>query len=329
MRRPGWAFLIGLSAWVFYAVGCATTKAPQIQEDLPDVPHTLSAIRVVDSDVFLDLTLSDSSKPLTYSAFKAVDPLSLVVEMADTLDRTVASPGGLGKNVISKITCKDVPGGPMPATLVRIVLKRDVSFHVAPVDEGLRVHFEAPSLSAEAVGDWIELVVESRDEISQNGTMEAEEVRASDVPPVVPSVVEPPVVVPLVVVPPVVEPPQPKPVAPASPPPARKILAFEEQAVDEGLKVCIHIDGSLERYYCFHMTNPPRVVVDLKGVRTNEAGNILKMDGPLVEKIRVGLHEGKVRVVFDLIPEGGIPYEVSSESNRLHVTFTPGNGFPP
>jgi hypothetical protein len=54
----------------------------------------------------------------------------------------------------------------------------------------------------------------------------------------------------------------------------------------------------------------------------------LTFDGPWVKGVRFGVYTSKVRVVFDLIPEAGLPYYVMSEENRLVVSFKPGSGFP-
>lgn len=70
------------------------------------------------------------------------------------------------------------------------------------------------------------------------------------------------------------------------------------------------------------------MVVDLFGVRASEVKKAMLLDDPLVRKVRVGVHEGKVRVVFDVIHSGGVPYRVEAEVDKLAVTFKPGSGFP-
>ena len=46
----------------------------------------------------------------------------------------------------------------------------------------------------------------------------------------------------------------------------------------------------------------------------------------LIRKVRVGVHDGKGRVVFNLIPAGRVPYRVTAEADQLAVTFKPGSG---
>jgi hypothetical protein len=63
------------------------------------------------------------------------------------------------------------------------------------------------------------------------------------------------------------------------------------------------------------------------GVKSAEVEEALSFDGPWVKGIRFGIYTNKVRVVFDLIPEAGLPYSIISEEDRLVVSFKPGSGF--
>jgi hypothetical protein len=97
---------------------------------------------------------------------------------------------------------------------------------------------------------------------------------------------------------------------------------------DEGVEFRIVTDGSLAKYAAFHLTDPPRVVVDLFGLQSNQVKGEVHPSGTVVKKVRVGFHAGKVRVVFDLIPALGVPYRAAAEGDHLIVTFNPGSGFP-
>jgi hypothetical protein len=63
------------------------------------------------------------------------------------------------------------------------------------------------------------------------------------------------------------------------------------------------------------------------GVISTEVDKALNFDGPWVKGVRFGVYTSKVRVVFDLIPESGLPYDVISEKDRLVVSFKPGSAF--
>jgi hypothetical protein len=64
------------------------------------------------------------------------------------------------------------------------------------------------------------------------------------------------------------------------------------------------------------------------GVKSTVVEKALSFDGPWVKGVRVGIYTNKVRVVFDLIPEAGLPYDIISEEGRLVVSFKPGSRFP-
>jgi len=106
-------------------------------------------------------------------------------------------------------------------------------------------------------------------------------------------------------------------------------LSIHQLKMDEELRYYIVANGSLADYVSFHLTNPPRLVVDLIGVKSTEIEGALSFRGPWVKKVRVGRYTTKVRLVFDLIPEQGLPYEIVSGKDRLVVSFRPGFSFPP
>jgi hypothetical protein len=122
--------------------------------------------------------------------------------------------------------------------------------------------------------------------------------------------------------------PAPPPLERKSLPSASKVLSVRQSKMDQKLRYDIIVDGSLADYVAFHLTKPPRVVVDLIGVKSTEVEKALSFNGPWVKGVRMGLYADKVRVVFDLIPEAGLPYDIILEEGRLVVSFKPGTGFP-
>ena len=101
-----------------------------------------------------------------------------------------------------------------------------------------------------------------------------------------------------------------EPVAPAS-----KILDIQQTVSGEDLDVYIIGNGRFDNYNTFVLPDPPRLVLDLFGVRSTEVKDALILDGPWVRRIRVGLHSNKVRVVFDLIHtlKAEVPYQITLE----------------
>ena len=121
-------------------------------------------------------------------------------------------------------------------------------------------------------------------------------------------------------------------------PPANKILSIQLVARNEDHDVRIIGNGRLDDYEVFMLKDPSRVVIDLWGIQSTEVADDLSLGGPLVKKVRVGLHANRVRIVFDLdhIPDAEVPYQVVSKDDRLQITFssrkilaqTPRDGFP-
>ncbi len=108
------------------------------------------------------------------------------------------------------------------------------------------------------------------------------------------------------------------------------ILEIQQKASGEDLDVYIIGNGRFDNYNTFVFPDPPRLVLDLLGVRSTEVKDALILDGTWVRRICLGLHSNKVRVVFDLIhaPKAEVPYQITLEEDRLVVSFKPGSGFP-
>ena len=80
---------------------------------------------------------------------------------------------------------------------------------------------------------------------------------------------------------------------------AGQLLAVRSEASGEGTVVHLDADGTLEGVKSFTLSEPARLVVDLPGVESKVAENLVPGAGGAVERIRIGQHEGKVRVVID------------------------------
>jgi len=109
---------------------------------------------------------------------------------------------------------------------------------------------------------------------------------------------------------------------------ANKLLSIRTAKVDQKLLIIILVNGTLIDYDAFHLTNPPRLVVDLPGIQSSRVEDSLNFNGSSIEEVRVSLLEDRARAVFYLIPKLGLPYEVVSGRDRLQVSLKPGYSFP-
>ena len=101
--------------------------------------------------------------------------------------------------------------------------------------------------------------------------------------------------------------------------PARKITAVEVETHDQGTKMHIVADGKPTQYTAFHLSDPARLVVDVFGVRSAMGKETMSFSNPLVKGVRLGTSYGQVRVVFYLVPQGELPYQIVQKNDRLVV----------
>jgi hypothetical protein len=265
-------------------------------------PHLLKDVSVVYQDGQWHVVLT-GSKALAYRALKVVDPLRLVVDLINTSNKMSPSPLVLNYEVIGTVRAVQLVGEPYPHTRVEISLNKDASYKIIRRGEDIWISF---------------------------GTTQAKvDVESSRIEPVAkPKAQQPPVTREIATPKPSPEKSTPPPLVRKYLPSASKILSIRQSKMDQELRYDVVVDGNLADCLAFHLTNPPRVVVDLMGVKSTEVEEALSFDGPWVKGVRLGIYADKVRVVFDLIPEAGLPYNIILKEGRLVVSFKPGSGFP-
>jgi len=314
-RFPGaaWAslllgVLVTLHATAIF--GAPANSKIVIKQPAAPPPVALKEVRVLYQEGLWHVVLS-GSEPMSYRAIKLSDPLRLMVDLPNTVNSSVQSPVAVNNEVISTIKAATIVRDPQPLTRIEIGLNRDVSFRLRGVQEKVWVTLGAASPVPPAATTL---------QVEPLKTMEKGKI----------------------------EPPQPKRPEITLPPPssavptlpfaspqkkqktsATKILAIEPVSVDQELRVYVKADGGLGRYKAFHLTNPPRVVVDLLDVQTTQTSESVAFHGPLVRKVRVGRHRDTMRLVFEVIPAPGLPYQITAGEDRLVVAFKSGPGFPP
>jgi len=267
-------------------------------------PDVVKDVRVVHQDGQWHVVIT-GSESMIYKETKTIEPLQLVLNLPNTVLRPDALPRNPENEIIGRITGSISIDGPQLLTQIEIVLNRDVSHTISRVQEKIWVSFDTPPLLSRAEPTQIEPVVKSK----------AEDYRDKREAVVLGSPLEEKIVS--------IQPIKRKPVQPA-----RNITAIKLVKTDEELRVYILADGSLADYVAFHLTSPPRLVLDFMKVKSAKVKSAQILKGPLAKKIRVGVHPDKLRVVFDLVPEKGLPYQITLGNDRLVVSFKPGSGFP-
>ncbi len=81
---------------------------------------------------------------------------------------------------------------------------------------------------------------------------------------------------------------------------ATKLIAVEPQGSPDGTVVRLRTNGAVAGVESSVMTGSrARLVIDLSGVSSSAAAAVTQVDSPQVERVRVGAHGDKVRVVLD------------------------------
>jgi type IV pilus assembly protein PilQ len=108
---------------------------------------------------------------------------------------------------------------------------------------------------------------------------------------------------------------------------ARKLLSVDARESSGGSLVTLRTDGEVGRYEIEEVTNPPRLVIDLWGVQAPRDFR-KDVDVPGVDRIRVGKHDDRARIVLDGQASGLPGYDVATTDAGLTLVFAKGSAEP-
>ena len=283
--------------YIFFLILCMVTVVCATPTTATG-PHILNVVRV-DYQAGRWHVVLTGSESMNYTATKASDPLRVVVDLPNTLSKTVQEPLVVDKGAIETIRTEQLVHEPQPLTRVEIGLNRDALYKITRRGEEIWISFNTVPPISKAEPSHIEPAAEAKAEISQYEMKTQTTYTPKSRPEQQLTDAKEPL------------------------PPASKIVAIEPVAGDEDVDVHIIGNGRLNNYDVFVLSDPPRLVLDLFGVRSTRVKGPLILDGPWVKRIRMGLHPNRLRVVFDLIviPDAEVPYHIILEKDRLVVSF--------
>lgn len=291
--------------WILFSILCIIVLSPHSaavsasqgigEERSATTSHELKNIRVVFQDGAWHVVLS-GPESMTYRAIKTVDPLRLVLDLSNAVGWTVPTPLVVENEIIGTIETKVLMLDPQPLTRVEIGMNRDISYRISKGREGIRVTFDKVPVLTKTGARHLDTAAGSEQEAVRRRPHGEKLVTSS------------------------------RHSAKKFLRPADKIVAIKSVTIGQELRVYIRANGPLARHKAFHLQNPPRVVVDFLDVKASETRDTLRLNGPLVKNVRLGLYADKVRIVFDLTH--AIPYQVTLGDDRLVVSFQPGSSFP-
>jgi type IV pilus secretin PilQ/predicted competence protein len=85
----------------------------------------------------------------------------------------------------------------------------------------------------------------------------------------------------------------------APPPEATQLTSLSAETTDGGVLVSLHADGGIASLETFTLTDPARLVVDLPGLTVGDGVSSITLDSEFVSGVRLGAHDGKIRIVLD------------------------------
>ena len=83
------------------------------------------------------------------------------------------------------------------------------------------------------------------------------------------------------------------------PPAATQLTEVSAEKMESGVLVALQADGAIGSLEAFTLNDPARLVIDLPGLTIGEATTNISVDSTFVTGVRLGSHDGKVRVVLD------------------------------
>jgi len=93
---------------------------------------------------------------------------------------------------------------------------------------------------------------------------------------------------------------------------------------DEVTEVTVTADGIIGDYDTFTLDSPPRLVLDLWGLKRVLLKDTVPADASHVKRIRTGIHPKKIRLVLDVAGTKVPPYRIDKLQNELVIALSAG-----
>ena len=273
-------FLLLTAYCLLLFTGCAPSMQ-QVKEDETKEKVVLEGISVEGGGREI---LIKASGPLTYTAFKLPDPDRLVLDIPDADIEKVSGPLEPNNDFISTITVTSYKEQTvLPIARVEIGLKEGVNSEVKLVENSIVV-----SLNHEATQQ--EPPPQAAEPPAEEPQQEAAEKEA--------------------------------PAAAKQEKKADKLLRIETKKEGGAIIIKIVGNGVIGDFNAFDIDKPapPRLVVDVWGVKNSITKRSLRVNSPMIKRVRVGEHPDKVRLVFDSNQKKLPSYTIERIEDTLVVT---------
>ncbi len=290
-------FGLGLVLILSSCGGSPTPKGADLDPGETEL-NTLTNISVNELDASTLIEIS-AEKDLTPNVFKLTDPLRVIIDFTDTKLGEIQTPLAVNNGIINEISVDQFDD--VSSSLSRVVIGFDalVDYEVSPESNVLTVSVPKEG----AVAADAELAVEEFAETDELIAEPAAETAEIDIIDVLDDI-------------PVEETPTPS--VPAT------MLADITLSTSGGETVIsLQGDGNFENIDDFILDDPERLVIDLKGVKSNVgAKSRIAVDEGLVASVRTGSHTDKARVVVDFTPGSSPNYRLDRRNDGLDIVVS-------
>lgn len=265
---------LGLGLWLPSGTAHAASKSTSIQE--------IESVTVSQYESTLRVTI-EGEYPLTYTAFKQVNPLAIIIDIPAVDVSQVVFPTDFDTGIIKAIKGTFL-GDRLPAySRIEITLEKDIPYTVTRMDKGIVIAFQKSPVAAvkegSAPGPDPELKTAKEPDKALETTAGL-----------------------------------------AAMPPAGGIVDVTVDAPTKGaVKVVISADGILPRSKSFTLPDPSRLVIDIPGIKLLYPKRAVSIQNDLLKKIRMATKADGVRIVFDSKKTALFPYSIDQTAGTITV----------
>ena len=262
--------------------------------------QTINAVEVQEAEGVTRVVLRGARDPI-YTAFMREDPARLIVEMPEVGFEGVGSPIAVNNGLVNEVSLGAFgdPRVSLSMARVSIALARSAEYTLIPAGDELTIEIRPaagkPEPTAQGEAAPSDLAAQSAHDASAPAAAEpthAAEPAHGDAPPA--ALAETSDLGPAPSPAPAI--PDPKPVQRSAPAGATRLLGL---TASPGV-LEVRASGAVSEVKSFTLENPPRLVVDLFGAKQGRAPKQLDVQQGAMERVRVGAHSDKVRLVVDL-----------------------------
>lgn len=266
--------LLGLGLWLPSGTAHAASKSTSIQK--------IESVTVSQYESTLRVTI-EGEDPLTYTAFKQVNPLAIIIDIPAVDVSQVVFPTDFDTRIIKAITGTFL-GDRLPAySRIEITLEKDIPYTVTRMDKGIVIAFQK--------GPVVAVKEESAPEPDSELKAAKEPDKALETTAGL-----------------------------AAMPPAGGIVDVAVDAPAKGtVKVVISADGILPRSRSFTLPDPSRLVIDIPGIKLLYPKSAVSVQNDLLKKIRMATKANGVRIVFDSKKTALFPYSIDQTAGTITV----------